>query len=99
MDLFDATDYLEVLPKRMREFGMLVLVVAIATFAPARTWFIGQAERHAQHVEQRILDLLQPVIPAPGQGSHEDRRHHRDFQSQRPHASMDASRLQGHGGH
>lgn len=65
MDFFDASDYDFLLSKRTRKRIALALIVGIAFVPPVKSWYIGQIERHAQHITQEVQDQLTPDIVKP----------------------------------
>lgn len=73
MDFFDASDFDFLLSKSTGKRIVLALVVGIAFVPPVRSWYIGQIERHAEHITQEIQDHLTPDVvgphaePTPGQ--------------------------------
>lgn len=65
MDIFDVNDYDFVLSKRTRRRIALALVIGIAFVPSVENWYIGQIERHAQHITQEVRDRLTPEIAVP----------------------------------
>ena len=45
MDVFDASDYRFLLPKRARRLIALALVIGIAFVPSVKSWYIAQIER------------------------------------------------------
>lgn len=63
MDVFDAADYRDLLPRKLiRWVGCGIF--AFAVLAPTRfqDWYIGQAQQHAEHFTEEFVDLM---IPTP----------------------------------
>lgn len=65
MDIFDASDYDFLLSKRTRRRIALALVIGTAFVPPVKSWYIGQIERHAEHITQEVQDHLTPDIVEP----------------------------------
>lgn len=64
MDLFDAADCDFLMSRRTRRRIALALMVGIFVVPAVRSWYIGQIERHAEHVTREIQDLLIPELSA-----------------------------------
>ncbi|KQW45064.1 hypothetical protein ASC77_19985 [Nocardioides sp. Root1257] len=77
MDVFDASDFDFLMPRRIRKLLALALMLGIVVVSPVRDWFVGQVERHAEHLTREIQDLvipeLPPVTPTPPESQPVDR--------------------------
>ena len=65
MDLFDASDFDFMLSKRSRRRIALALMIGIAFVSPVKGWYLGQIERHAQHITREIQGRLTPEVSEP----------------------------------
>jgi hypothetical protein len=58
VDIFDSDPYVGLMPKRWRQIAGLIALVALMTLQPVRQWFVSQAEAHATHEIQPIINGL-----------------------------------------
>lgn len=65
MDIFDASDFDFLLPRSVRKFVALSLLVGVAIVPPVQRWYMGQIEQHAQHITRNLIKQLTPKLPAP----------------------------------
>ncbi|MGN6576397.1 MAG: hypothetical protein ACTHKG_11975 [Nocardioides sp.] len=65
MDIFDTSDYDFLLSKRTRKRIALALVIGIAFVPSVKSWYLGQIERHAEHITQDVQDRLTPDVLEP----------------------------------
>ena len=65
MDIFDASDNDFVLSKRARRRIALALMIGIAFVPSVKSWYIGQIERHAEHISRDVQDHLTPDLAEP----------------------------------
>lgn len=65
VDLFDARDFDCLLSKRSRNFVTLALMIGIAFVPPVKSWYLGQIERHAQHITSEVQRHLTPELSKP----------------------------------
>ena len=72
MDLFDATDFAELLQPRcvVRWLARCVVIVLLLGFWMAReqttTWLIGQSEDHVdRQIDPVIADMMKSIVTAP----------------------------------
>ena len=68
MDIFDANNYDFVLSKRTRRRLALALVMGIAFVPSVKSWYVGQIERHAEHITRELQDGLTPDVEEPSPG-------------------------------
>lgn len=71
--MFDAADFSDLLPKKLlRWIG--IGVVAFAALAPTRfqDWYIGQAQQHAEHLTEELVDIMMPSTDPPIAPANED---------------------------
>jgi hypothetical protein len=66
VDVFDAADYRSLLPRKVQRW-IGAGILAFAVLAPTRfqTWYIHQAQTHAQHLTDEFVDLLIPTPAEP----------------------------------
>jgi hypothetical protein len=67
VDIFDASDYDFLLPRRVRKAIGLSLMIGIALVPPVRVWYVGQIEHHAEHITREIVSTLASVSPIASQ--------------------------------
>lgn len=67
MDIFDASDYDFLLPRRARKAIGLALIIGVALVPPVRNWYVGQIEHHAEHITREIVSKLAAVSSEPSQ--------------------------------
>ena len=77
MDIFDASDYDFVLSKCARRRIALALVIGIAFVPSVKSWYIGQIERHAEHISREVQDHLTSDLDEPPPELNPDRRSRR----------------------
>lgn len=77
MDIFDASDYDFVLSKRARRRIALALVIGIAFVPSVKSWYIGQIERHAEHISREVQDRLTSDLDEPPPEPNPDHRSRR----------------------
>jgi hypothetical protein len=65
VDIFDASDYDFLLSRRTRKRIALALVIGIAFVPSVKSWYLGQIERHAEHITQEVQDRLTPDVVEP----------------------------------
>ncbi|MDQ6525134.1 hypothetical protein RB608_16050 [Nocardioides sp. LHD-245] len=66
MDVFDAADYGDLLPRRLlRCIGWGLVGFAILAPTPFQDWYIGQAQQHAAHLTEEFVDLMPPPPSQP----------------------------------
>ena len=66
MDLFDASDYDFLVPRRARRVIAWALVAGIAFVPPVQRWYLGQIEHHAQHITRDLLSqFIETSEPEP----------------------------------
>ena len=67
MDAFEGEPFLDLVPRRLVKSLSIAAIATLALFAPARVWFVDQAQRHVLHEIQPMIDHLimqaQPVTP------------------------------------
>lgn len=66
MDLFDAAEFGDLLPKKLlRWIG--IGMVAFAVLAPTRfqDWYLGQAQEHAEHLTEQFVEIMTPATDPP----------------------------------
>lgn len=56
MDIFDSDPYMGLMPKRWRQIAGMTALVALMILQPVRQWFVSQAEEHAAHEIQPIVN-------------------------------------------
>jgi hypothetical protein len=64
MDLFDFTDYLPLLSRRVRDAIVVAVAVGVVFVPPVREWFAGQLMQHAGDVSRKFREAIQPAVPA-----------------------------------
>lgn len=75
MDIFEASDFDFLLPKRTRKWIAVALMSGVALLPPVRDWYTGQIEHHAQHITREIQDrLATQVSDAPPRNAHATHR-------------------------
>jgi hypothetical protein len=66
VDLFDAADYADVLPRRWkRRLVVLVAGIAIVFPGPFQRWYIAQAQHHAEQITRQITSVVMPKPAGP----------------------------------
>jgi hypothetical protein len=64
MDLFDFTDYMPLRSRRVRDAIVGAVALGIVFLPPMREWFAGQVTEHAKEVSRKLVDEIQPAVPA-----------------------------------
>lgn len=55
VDFIDATDYDFLLPRRVRRFLAVWLIVGIAFVPPVQRWWLDQIDTHAEHITREFV--------------------------------------------
>lgn len=63
MDIFDASDYDFVLPRRAKRVIAWALLIGVAWVPSVRGWYFEQAQRHAKHVSRELISRIFPSAP------------------------------------
>jgi hypothetical protein len=71
MDIFDASDFDFLVPRRVRKTIAVGLLMGLAFVPPVQHWYVDQIQRHAEHLTRSIVKQLTPTLsPSP---AHEGR--------------------------
>ena len=74
VDISNASDYDFVLSQRARRRIALALVIGIAFVPSVKSWYLGQIERHAEHISREVQDRLASDLDEPPPEPNPDHR-------------------------
>lgn len=58
MNFFDVAPWGDLLPRKLRRFLGVALMLSVAFLPPVQTWWMGQVEEHAKDRATRIVEIV-----------------------------------------